>query len=97
MDCIDHGVAESDATERLSLLPPFFPQHMTKSLFGHRHFHIVIIEEYAIYIDQGIFLTQGSNPCLRNCRRILYHLSHQGTSIYDQEKIKGAKFIFHFK
>ena len=50
MDCIDHGVAESDATERLSLLPPFFPQHMTKSLFGHRHFHIVIIE-YAIYID----------------------------------------------
>ena len=31
--CIDHGVAESDTTERLSLLPPFFTQHMTKSLF----------------------------------------------------------------
>ena len=26
---------------------------------------------------QGIFLTQGSNPCLLHCRWILYHLSHQ--------------------
>jgi len=25
---------------------------------------------------QGIFPTQGSNPGLRHCRRILYHLSH---------------------
>ena len=33
MDCIDHGVAESDTTERFSLLAPFFPQRMTKSLF----------------------------------------------------------------
>ena len=47
MDCTDHGVAESDMTERLSLLPPFFQ----KVYFVHRHFHIVIIEEYAIYID----------------------------------------------
>ena len=29
---------------------------------------------------QGIFLTQGSNPGLSNCRQILYHLSHQGNS-----------------
>ena len=28
---------------------------------------------------QGIFLTQGSNPDLPYCRRILYHLSHQGS------------------
>ena len=28
---------------------------------------------------QGIFLTQGSNPGLLHCRRILYHLSHQGS------------------
>ena len=27
---------------------------------------------------QGIFPTQGSNPCLPNCRQILYHLSQQG-------------------
>ena len=47
MDGTDHGVAESDMTERLSLLPPFFQ----KVYFVHRHFHIVIIEEYAIYLD----------------------------------------------
>ena len=28
---------------------------------------------------QGIFPTQGSNPGLPHCRRILYHLSHQGS------------------
>ena len=28
---------------------------------------------------QGIFLTQGSNPSLRHCRQILYHLSQQGS------------------
>ena len=27
---------------------------------------------------QGIFPTQGSNPCLPHCRWILYCLSHQG-------------------
>ena len=30
---------------------------------------------------QGIFPTQGSNPSLPQCRRILYHLSHQGGPI----------------
>ena len=28
---------------------------------------------------QGIFPTQGSNPCLLHCRQILYCLSHQGS------------------
>ena len=28
---------------------------------------------------QGIFLTQGLNPGLSNCKKILYHLSHQGS------------------
>ena len=28
---------------------------------------------------QSIFLTQGLNPVLLNCRQILYHLSHQGS------------------
>ena len=27
---------------------------------------------------QGIFPTQGSNPGLKNCRWILYHLNHKG-------------------
>ena len=30
---------------------------------------------------QGIFLIQGSNPGLPNCRQILYHLSHLGSPI----------------
>ena len=30
---------------------------------------------------QGIFLTQGSNPGLPHCRRILYQLSHKGSSL----------------
>ena len=30
---------------------------------------------------QGIFPTQGLNPGLPHCRWILYHLSHQGSSI----------------
>ena len=29
------------------------------------------------FLLQGIFPTQGSNPCLLHCRWILYHLSHQ--------------------
>ena len=28
---------------------------------------------------QGLFLTQGSNPGLLHCKRILYHISHQGS------------------
>ena len=28
---------------------------------------------------QGIFPTQGSNPVLPHCRRILYHSNHQGS------------------
>ena len=27
---------------------------------------------------QEIFWTKRSNPCLLNCRQVLYHLSHQG-------------------
>ena len=29
---------------------------------------------------QGIFQTQGLNPCLLHNRQILYHLSHQGSN-----------------
>ena len=32
---------------------------------------------------QGIFLTKGSNPGLLHCRKILYHLSHQGSPVTD--------------
>ena len=29
------------------------------------------------FLLQGVFLTQGSNPDLRCCKQMLYHLSHQ--------------------
>ena len=34
----------------------------------------------SLYLLWGIFLTQGSNPGLPHCRRILYQLSHKGSS-----------------
>ena len=42
---------------------------------------------------QGIFPTQGSNPGLPHCRRILYHLSHQGISIYESQVISSIQFL----
>ena len=33
------------------------------------------------FLLQGIFLTQGLNPDLPHCRRILYHLSYCGHKI----------------
>ena len=38
---------------------------------------------------QGIFPTQGSNSGFGHCRRILYHLNHQGTSL------SNSKYIIH--
>ena len=35
---------------------------------------------------QGIFPTQGSNPCLLHCRQILYHLRHKGSPSYLSRK-----------
>ena len=38
---------------------------------------------------QGIFPTQGSNPGLPHCRRILYQLSHKGSPLSKQPNTKG--------
>ena len=38
-----------------------------------------ILEWVATPSRRGIFSSQGSNPGLPHCRRILYHLSHQGS------------------
>ena len=40
-----------------------------------------ILEWVSLSLLQGIFLTQGSNPSLSNCRQILYCLSHQEAHI----------------
>ena len=44
---------------------------------------------------QGIFLTQGSNPGLLNCRQILYHLSCQGGPLVkcSYEDVSGRSFL----
>ena len=51
------------------------------------------------FLLQGIFPTQGSNPCLLHCRRILYRLCHLGgpfsywiSVLYVQVVISGATF-----
>ena len=38
-----------------------------------------ILEQVALLSFRGIFPTQGSNPDFLHCRRILYHLSYQGS------------------
>ena len=41
------------------------------------------LEWGAFPVSRGIFPTRGWNPGLPHCRRILYHLSHEGsTSLY---------------
>ena len=53
---------------------------------------------------QGIFPTQGSNPGLLHCRRILYQLSHQGSPYLVRsmvirkmicEQVRCAAFLRH--
>ena len=34
------------------------------------------------FLFQGIVRTQGLNPGVLNCRRVLYHLSHQGSPYF---------------
>ena len=44
----------------------------------------------------GIFLAQGSNLGLQDCRQILYHLSHQGSPHYMKKgKFKAMCELFH--
>ena len=38
---------------------------------------------------QGIFPTQGSNPGLLHCRRILYQLSHKGSSALNANSLQS--------
>ena len=41
--------------------------------------HGVLQGKIPEWVLQGIFLSQGLNPGLPHCRRILCHLSHQGS------------------
>ena len=42
---------------------------------------------------QGIFPTQGSNPGLLHCRRILSQLSHKGSALVEMEKSPNLEGI----
>ena len=43
------------------------------------------------FLLQGIFPTQRSNLGLRHCGQILYHLSHQGSTLFPQKYIAIKK------
>ena len=52
-------------------------------------FQTRILEWVAIFLLQGIFLTQGFNShllCFLHSRHILYPLSHQGSSLRDSQR-----------
>ena len=42
----------------------------------------------SLSLFQGIFPTQGLNPGLPHCRRILYQLSHKGSPCFDEVQFK---------
>ena len=72
------GREESDATERLHFHRPFC-NPLARSPPGSSvcgSLQARTLEWVAMPL-QGIFPTQGWNPRLLHCRRILYHLSHQ--------------------
>ena len=45
---------------------------------------------------QGIFPTQGWNPGLLHCRRILYQLSHQGSPSPQRQQIKANRIRLNY-
>ena len=49
------------------------------SIHDHWKNHSLDQTDLSLSLLQGIFPTQGSNPGLPHCRRILYQLSHQGS------------------
>ena len=46
---------------------------------------------------QGTFPTQGWNPGLLHCRRILYCLSHQGSPLHDLVQYQNQKIVIAIK
>ena len=61
---------------------PSFVNPIDYSLSGssvHEILQARVLEWAAIYFSRESFLTQESNLSLLHCRRILHHLSHQGS------------------
>ena len=47
------------------------------------------------FLPQGIFLTQGSNLGLPNCKQTLYHLSHQGSPTETDHKGQNLRVVLN--
>ena len=47
------------------------------------------------HVLQGIFPSQGLNPGLPNCRQIVYHLSHQGSTVFSSDAHKNLLRWFY--
>ena len=60
---------------------------------AHGIFQARILEWVAVPFSRGIFTTQGLNPGLLHCRRILYQLSYEGSpyQIIETFKLAHAK------
>ena len=76
-------VSESHSVVSFSLWPHGLnPPTHTPDSSVHGILQARIMEWAAISFSAGIFLTRGSKPSLLHCRRILYHLSPQGSPLF---------------
>ena len=75
-------VSESHSVVSFSLWPNGLkpPPQLNSSVHGSLQARIM--EWATISFSEGIFLTWGSKPNLPYCRRILYHLSPQGSPLF---------------
>ena len=64
----------------LTLCDPMDYSLLGSSLYGDSLDKNTGVDYHALL--QGVFPTQKSNPVFPHCRGILYHLSHQGSSMY---------------
>ena len=80
-------------------IPVFVPgeSHGQRSLVGCSHKELDTTEWLSTYTYivtlLGIIPTQGSNPGLLHCRRILYHLSHQGSPKQTLKSLPSSKYL----
>ena len=63
-------------------MEPRSPTLQADSLLSEPPGKLKNMEVGSLSLLQGIFSTQGSNPGLLHCRRVLYQLSHQGSPSY---------------
>ena len=84
VSCIDrwilhHWATRESESESCSVVSVSLPPHRLYSLWNSPGQNTGV---GSLSFLQGIFPTQGSNPGLLHCRRILYRLSHKGSPKY---------------